>query len=121
MSERHNHVEKAIREHVAAFNAQDLPRLLAGLAANAVWQTGQDTVRGHAALAVLFGDAFRVIAPRLTVLSLLIDDDRAACELRENMTVDGAAREDFIAGFYRVDTSGVITSAKIYRQGSADV
>jgi hypothetical protein len=55
------------------------------------------------------------------VLSLLIDDDRAACELRENMTVDGAAREDFIAGFYRVDTSGVITSAKIYRQGSADV
>jgi hypothetical protein len=121
MSERYDQVERAIHEHVAAFNAQDLQRLLTGLAEDAVWQTGQDTVRGHDKLAVLYSNAFRVIAPRLTILSLLIDQGRAACELRESMIVDGCAREDFIAGFYRVDTNGVITSAKIYRQGSADI
>jgi hypothetical protein len=121
MSERHVQVERAIRAHVAAFNARDLYRLLTGLAEDAVWSTGQHTVRGHGELAGLFGDAFRLIAPRLTILSLLIDQDRAACELRESLNVDGTAREDFIAGFYRVDTNGVITAAKVYRQGSADV
>lgn len=121
MSEQYDQVERAIRDHVAAFNAKDIQRLLAGLAEDVVWQTGQDTFRGHAALAAVFGGAFSDIAPRLTIHSLLIDHDRAACELQESMTVEGAAREDFIAGFYRVDTHGMITSAKIYRQGSADV
>lgn len=37
------------------------------------------------------------------------------------MTIAGAAREDFIAGFYRLDAHGRITHAKIYREGSADV
>jgi uncharacterized protein len=121
MSERYDQVERAIRDHVTAFNAHDLQRLLAGLAEDAVWQTGQDTFRGRDELAALFSEAFRSIAPRLTIHSLLIDQDRAACELVEGMTVEGAMREDFIAGFYRVDTNGMITSAKIYRQGSADV
>jgi hypothetical protein len=96
-------------------------RLLTGLAPDVVWQTGGDTYRGHEELTALFGGAFRAIAPKLTIYSLLIDHDRAACELQEGMTVDGVAREEFIAGFYRVDTQGLITAAKIYRQGSADV
>lgn len=121
MSEQYDRVERAIREHVAAFNTRDLQRLLSGLAEDVVWQTGQYTFRGRDELAAVFSDAFRAIAPRLTIHSLLIAQDRAACELREDMTVEDAMREDFIAGFYRVDTSGVITSAKIYRQGSADL
>ena len=121
MSERYAQLERTIRDHVAAFNAQDLQRLLTGLAEDAVWQTGQHTFCGRDELATLFSEAFRTIAPELAIRSMLIDQDRVACELLETMTIDGAAREDFIAGFYRVDTNGVITSAKIYRQGSADV
>lgn len=121
MAERRRQVEQAIREHVEAFNAQDLPRLLAGLADEAVWQTGQDIFRGRDALAALFSGAFTGIAPRLTLRSLLIEQDRAACELTEKMTIDGVTREDFIAGFYRVNANDLITSVKIYRQGSADV
>src|SRR5215468_8252123 len=47
MSERYEQVERAIRDHVAAFNAQDLQCLLTGLAPDVVWQTGEDTFRGH--------------------------------------------------------------------------
>jgi hypothetical protein len=121
MSERYEVVEGAIREHISAFNAQNLHRLLTGLAEDAVWQTGQHTVRGHDELAAFFSDAFRDITPSLTILSLLIDQDRAACELRERMIVGGTPREDFIAGFYRIDANGMIASAKIYREGSASV
>jgi hypothetical protein len=121
MSKRYDQVERAIRDHVARFNAQDLQPLLAGLAVDVVWQTGRDTFRGRDALAALFSDAFGVLAPKLTIHSMLIVQDRAACELRERMTVAGVLREDFIAGFYRVDTNGVITSAKIYREGTADI
>ena len=121
MTERYAQVEKTIRDHIAAFNAQDLQSLLAGLAEDAVWQTGQHTFRGRDELAALFSEAYRTIAPKLAIRSILIDRDRAACELLETMTVEGVAREDFIAGFYCVDANGLITSAKIYRQGSADV
>lgn len=44
----------------------------------------------------MFGGVFRAIAPKLTIHWLLIDHDRAACELRQGMTVDGVAREEFI-------------------------
>jgi hypothetical protein len=123
MAEWYNQMEWTIREHIAAFNARDLPRLLGGLAQEISWQTGQDTFRGRDELAEMFSDAFRTIAPTLTLHSLLIDHDhdRAACELCERMTVNGVEGEDWIAGFYYVDATGVITSVKIYRQGSADV
>ncbi len=103
MSERYDQIEQAIREHVAAFNSRDVERLMAGLAEDVVWQTGADTIRGRSELAAVFSDAFRVIAPQLTIRSLLIDRDQAACELRERMTVDDVAREDYIAGFYRLN------------------
>jgi len=121
MTERYAQAEKTIRDHIAAFNAQDLQSLLTGLAEDAVWQTGQHTCCGRDELTTLFSEAFRTIAPRLAIRSILIDQDRVACELLETMTIEGAPREDFIAGFYYVDANGVITSAKIYRQGSADV
>jgi hypothetical protein len=121
MAERYNQLEWTIREHLAAFNTYDLPRLLGGLAQDITWQTGQDIFRGRDELAAVFSDAFHTIAPTLTLRSLLIDNDRAACELCEHMTVGGVAREDWIAGFYQVDATGVIKSVKIYRQGSADV
>jgi hypothetical protein len=121
MAEWYDQMERTIHEHVAAFNAHDLPRLLSSLAQDIIWQTGHDTFRGRDELAEVFSDAFRTIAPSLTLHSLLIDHDRAACELRDHMTVDGVEREDWIAGFYVVDATGVIRSVKIYRQDSADI
>jgi hypothetical protein len=50
---------------------------------------------------------------------MLIDRDQVACELSEQIVVDGTTLLDHIAGFYRVH-SGRITGAKIYREGSAD-
>src|SRR5262249_48591371 len=100
MLERYHQVEKAIRDHVAACTSQDLQRLLTGLSEDVVWQTGQDTLHGREELATLFSEVFRTIAPRLTIHALLIDQDQAACELHETMTVEGSIREDFIAGFY---------------------
>lgn len=38
-----------VSEHIAAFHAHDTERVLAGLADDAVWITGADTVRGKAA------------------------------------------------------------------------
>ncbi|GAA5036275.1 hypothetical protein GCM10023317_90170 [Actinopolymorpha pittospori] len=56
---------------------------------------------------------------------VLPGDDVAASdasdrELTETLTVEGRERSDAIAGFYRL-RDGRIESAKIYREGSADV
>jgi uncharacterized protein (TIGR02246 family) len=112
--------EQIIRRHVDAFNAHDLDALLDCFADDATWVTGTDHFRGKTELESLFAGAFRALAPTLTVVGMLVDGDRVACELREDYTVDGRARSDHIAGFYRV-ADGRIVSAKIYREGSADV
>jgi hypothetical protein len=121
MAEWYDQVESTIREHVAAFNAHDLPRLLGGLAQEIIWQIGHDTFLRRGELAGVFSDVLRVIAPTLTILSLLIDRNRAPSELCERMMVEGVERDDWIAGFYRVDALGVFKSVRIYRQGLVDV
>jgi heme-degrading monooxygenase HmoA len=108
-----------VRDHVAAFNAHDLARLLACFSADALWVTGSDRFRGTAELAKLFESAFTELSPKLTIQNMVIDDDQVACQLREQLVVDGATRVDHIAGFYRVQ-SDRITTAKIYRESSAD-
>jgi uncharacterized protein (TIGR02246 family) len=109
-----------IARHVDAFNAHDLAGLLACFTNDATWVTGTSRFRGRSELERLFGGAFRALAPTLTIENMLVEGDRVACELREDYTVDGVARTDRIAGFYRVE-SGRIAAAKIYREGSADV
>jgi uncharacterized protein len=108
-----------VRDHVAAFNAHDLDHLLLCFSADATWITGSDRFSGTAALAKLFASAFSELSPRLTILSMVIDGDHVACELSEQLAVDGKTRVDHIAGFYRVQSER-ITTAKIYREGSAD-
>jgi ketosteroid isomerase-like protein len=112
--------DEAVAEHVAAFNAHDTERLLAGFAPDAVWITGADTVAGRAALADLFDDWLWSTAPQLTALSVVADGDRAAAQLREAMTLDGQRREFMIAVFFDL-ADGLIRRAKVYREGSADV
>ena len=109
-----------VKRHLDAFNEQDLDALMAGLSEDATWVTGTDRLRGVAALRELFASAFADLAPLLHIESLVVDGDRVASELREEYTVDGVARTDHIAAFYRVE-NGLITAVKIYREGSADV
>jgi len=115
----HADPEQVVREHVAAFNDHDLDRLLACLTADATWVTGTDHFRGAAELAKLFGRAFSELSPTLTITTMMVDGNRVSCELSERFVVEGVARVEHIAGFYRVE-SGRITGVKIYREGSAD-
>jgi uncharacterized protein len=108
-----------VRDHVSAFNDHDLDHLLACFSADATWVTGSERFRGSAELTKLFESAFTELSPKLTIQTMLIDGDQVACELSEQLIVDGATQVDHIAGFYRVQ-SGRITTAKIYREGSAD-
>ena len=111
---------ETVRKHIDAFNASDLDGLMACFSDEAAWVTGTDSFCGTTDLKELFANAFAGLAPKLQIESIIVDGNRVACELREDLVVDGVARSDCIAGFYRIE-SGRITAAKIYRQGSADV
>jgi ketosteroid isomerase-like protein len=113
-------VRAQVDEHLAAFNAHDTARLLAGLAPDAVWITGQDTVRGRDALADLFDDWLWSLEPHLDPMSTLIDGEHAAVQLHESIT-DGSARRDFHIALFLEFAGGLITRAKVYREGSADL
>jgi uncharacterized protein len=110
----------AVHEHIAAFNAHDTARLLAGFAPEAVWITGADRFTGHAQLADVFNPWLWSLAPQLSVLGLVIAGDEAAARLHESLTVEGERREFDIAVFFEF-TDGLIRWAKVYREGSADL
>ncbi|MFD8075602.1 nuclear transport factor 2 family protein [Streptomyces sp. NPDC059718] len=110
----------AIHAHVAAFNARELDALLAGFTDDAVWITGTTTVRGRVALTGLFDEAMRGLLPTLEVHDLIAAGDRAACQMTETLTYRGERRTCPIAAFYEL-RDGRIASAKVYREGSADV
>jgi uncharacterized protein len=113
-------IENLIEAHVEAINTRDLDALMAGFADDAVWTTGKTTARGRAELTELFAGAMDGLLPTLTIQNLIVGDDQAAAQLIEVFTYQGVERTDHIAGFYRF-REGRITSAKIYREGSADV
>lgn len=112
--------ENLIKAHVEAFNTRDLDALMAGFADDAVWITGRTTVRGRAELNELFATAMDRLLPTLTIQNLIVGEGQAAAQLVEVFTHEGAEHTDNIAGFYAIK-GGRITSAKIYREGSADV
>jgi hypothetical protein len=85
-----------------------------------VWITGKTTVRGRAGLTELFASAMDGLLPTLTIQNLIVGEGQAAAQLIEVFTYDGVEHTDNIAGFYAV-RDGRIASAKIYREGSADV
>jgi ketosteroid isomerase-like protein len=109
-----------VRSHAAAFNARDLDALMAGFTEDAVWVTGTGIARGHDELVELFEGAMAGLLPTLVIQDLLAEGDRAACQMIETLTVGGEERTFFIAGFYRLRGTR-IASAKIYREGSAEV
>lgn len=110
----------ALHGHVAAFNARDLDALMAGFTPDASWVTGTSVARGHEELTELFSGAMAGLLPTLSIQNLVCDGDRAACQLTETLTFEGEERTYSIAGFYRL-REGRIASAKIYREGSAEL
>jgi uncharacterized protein (TIGR02246 family) len=113
-------VAAAIDEHVAAFNAHDTGRLLAGFSEDAEWVTGQDRFVGRTALAQLFEPGLWSLAPNLLVQRVVVDGDAAAVQLTETLTVDGELGGFDIAVFFEF-ADGLIHRAKVYREGSADI
>lgn len=113
-------MSEILRRHVAAFNNRDLDALLAGFTDDAVWITGTTVARGRAELADLFESAMTRLLPTLTVDEILIDGDRVAAQLTERLTHAGDEHTFPIAGFYHL-RNGRIASAKIYREGSAEL
>jgi hypothetical protein len=109
-----------VRRHVDAFNARDLDTLMAGFTEDASWVTGATIARGRGELTELFAGALAGLLPTLTIQNLLAEGDRAACQMTETLTVAGEERTFFIAGFYQL-RGGRIASAKIYREGSAEI
>lgn len=116
----HQNTRAVVARHLEAFNRHDTDGLLATLATDAVWNTGQDTIRGHQALADLFDPGLWALNPSLTVRTLLVEGNLVAAQLDEELTVDGDVRRFTIAGFFDV-RAGLIQSTKIFREGSADI
>jgi hypothetical protein len=100
----------AVEEHVAAFNAWDTERLLAGFAPHAVWITGQDRFVGTAALASLFDVGLWALTPHLDVKVLVVEGSLAALEVVETLTVEGERQVFAIAAFLEVDPGGAHSS-----------
>ncbi|GAA2406591.1 hypothetical protein GCM10010404_75890 [Nonomuraea africana] len=109
-----------LRGHVDSFNARDLDALMAGFTDDALWVTGSSVARGRGELTELFSGAMEGLLPTLTIQNLLAAGDQAACQMTETLTVAGEERTFSIAGFYRL-RDGRIESAKIYREGRAEI
>lgn len=110
----------AVLAHLEAFNQHSTDRLLDGLSEDAIWATGRDVVKGRAELADLFAEALWELEPSLSVLGLVVDGNSAAAQLREELTLDGERRSFDIAVFFEV-SGALISTAKVYREGSADI
>ncbi|MEP7021672.1 MAG: nuclear transport factor 2 family protein [Pseudonocardiales bacterium] len=106
--------------HVEAFNEHSTARLLDSLSKDAVWATGQDIVTGRAELARLFDQGLWDLAPSLDVRSLVVDGTAVAAQLYEELTLDGERQGFHIAVFFAI-SDGLIRTAKVYREGSADI
>jgi ketosteroid isomerase-like protein len=113
-------VRALVLNHVAAFNAHSTAQLLAGLAEDAVWETGKDVVRDQDGLRELFDDWLWSLNPKLTVRTLVTQGARAAAELREDLGIDKQRRSMNIAVFFETD-AGRIRSVKVYREGQAEI
>ena len=108
-----------VRDHLQAFNARDLDRLIGGLSETIVWRTGTDVVVGRAAVEAFLGDAMSGLMPTLQIRSVVADRDFVACELEERYRHEGVDHRAAIAAFFRF-TGEQISEVKVYREGSAD-
>ena len=108
-----------VREHVAAFNAQDVERLEAGLTADVLWETGTDVFAGAKDVAALIRNAMTELAPSLEIRSIVSGTHQVAAELIEHWRYDDADHSAPVGVFYSF-IDGRISRVRVYREGSAD-
>ena len=106
-----------VRAHIDAFNAGDVDALMAGFADDAVFVTGDHMVVGSRGLRAMFGDALVNLSPSMQLRATVVQRDVVACELTEQLTVEGAEFTFSLAAFYTV-RRGQIVRVKVYREGS---
>ncbi|MGC5629211.1 nuclear transport factor 2 family protein [Georgenia sp. Z1344] len=110
--------EDLARRHVDAFNEGDADRLLADFTPDATWVTG-DYSAPAGELQEFFRGAMRSLRPRLT-LHRVIDGGRAiAVEMTERWTHENETRTAALVAVLDI-ADGLISGAKIYREGSSE-
>lgn len=105
--------------HIEAFNAGDVEALMAGFAGDAVFATGDHLVVGARGVRAMFTDALSNLSPAMRLLSAVVQGDTVACELTEELTVEGARFTFALAAFYTV-RRGRIVRVKVYRESGGD-
>jgi hypothetical protein len=113
-------VREAALDHFAAFNAHDTQRLRAGLHPDVVWVTGGAAAHGRDAVAAIFDAGLWALDPHLAVRHLVADTTTVAAELTETITIEGVRSTYPIAVFLGFE-DGLIRSATVYREGSAEL
>lgn len=108
-----------VHEHLEAFAARDLDRLMATFAHDAVFTTADGTVVGRAALRQLFADAFALpVHVDMERRAVHAAGDTVACEIAEHITAEGMTHTLEVAGFYTV-RGGVLVRVRVYRDALA--
>lgn len=94
---------------------------MAGFAEDALWVTGRTIVRGREELHSFFEAAINDLRPYLTVENVVADGPRAACQMTETLAAERQDGHPYsIAAFFTL-RDGLIVSAKVYREGSAEL
>lgn len=108
-----------VLEHLDAFAARDLDRVLATFADDAVFTTEDGTVIGRRALRQLFTDAFALPAHvDMERRAVHATGDTVACEIAEHITAEGMTHTMELAGFYTV-RDGALVRVRVYRDAPA--
>jgi hypothetical protein len=104
-----------VESHLDAFNRADLDAVMAGFADDAVFSIGDQTAIGTRAIRSLFAASMSSpVAARLELARVVLDGDTAACELVEELTVEGATHAIEMAAFYTA-RRGRLVRVRIYR------
>ncbi len=111
---------EVVRRHLDAFNARDVPGLMATFADDAVFSTGELLAVGRRGISALFADAFADMEAELRLLRSVTAGDTSACEMSERVTFQGVRHDFSLAGFYTV-RDGALVRVKVYREGTADL
>ena len=108
-----------VEAHLAAFNAGDVDGLMVGFADDAIFATGEHLVVGVRGIRAMFADALANLAPALQLQAAVVQGEVVACELTEQLTVEGATFDFALAAFYTVRRNRIVR-VKVYREGSSE-
>ena len=108
-----------VQTHLQAFNAGNVEGLMAGFAEDAIFATGEHLVVGSRGIRAMFSDAMANLAPSLELRAAVVQGEVVACELVEELTVEGTHFQFALAAFYTVRRDQIVR-VKVYREGSSD-